>query len=82
MAWVVAHGPQVREPLPRGSTVFLHDSFEMEDTDLDMWDQLKELPEFSRLKSLCETYEGEILTQICHESSVLCHDDAWDGQFN
>lgn len=76
--WVVAKGKDVREDFKRGDHAWLNDSFELEPSDLDLWDEYKDLPEFAELKAFVEQVEGRVRTQIVIEDSILVLDNDYE----
>jgi hypothetical protein len=74
-AWVVAPGPECRAPFAPGMRVFVHDAFELEPTDLNLWPELEAEPEFESLRRLVHECEGDVITQIVSELSILAFDE-------
>jgi hypothetical protein len=73
--WIVAQGPDVQERLPTGTRGFIADNFELEPSDLNMWAELKDRPEFKDIREFVELVDGEVTTQIISESSLLAVED-------
>jgi NADH:ubiquinone oxidoreductase subunit len=77
--WVLSNGPECREPLPRGTHAWLNDSFELEPTDLDLWSQHENDPEFARLKAFVQSVDGDVKTAIVKEAAILAVDDEYEA---
>lgn len=69
--WVVSSGNGVQEKLQPGQKGLISDGMELEPSDLDLWHTLKNEDVFKELKAFVESVDGEVRTQIIHESSLL-----------
>jgi hypothetical protein len=74
--WIVSLGGEVREKLKPGQKAYLEDAFELDETNLDLWDQFKENERFTGLRDFVEEVDGEVYTKIVHETSILAVDEA------
>jgi len=77
--WVISSGPECQEPLPTGTHCWINDSFELEPTDLNLWDDYKDDPVFTRLKSIVDNVLGVVKTSIISENSILAVDDDYEA---
>lgn len=73
--WIVATGPDVVSKLGIGLKGFINDNFELEPSDLDLWEDLQHDERFSKLKEFVDRVDGEVTTQVIHEDSLLAIDD-------
>ena len=78
--WIVDCGQLCKEKLAAGTHAWLNDSFELEPTDLSLWDYCRELPEFARLKDFVDSVDGDVRTSIVSEDSILAVDDGYEIQ--
>lgn len=69
--WIVSVGANVRESVKAGQKGIISDGMELESTDLNLWDSLKDLEEFKSLRDYVEEVDGEVRTQIITEDSLL-----------
>ncbi len=69
--WIVSVGPSVRETIRPGQKGLISDGMELELSDLDMWEALKDNPLFAELKALQDEVDGEVRTQIITEDSLI-----------
>jgi hypothetical protein len=76
--WVVACGQLCKEQIPMGSHGWIDDSFQLDPTDLSIWDDLKDRPEFSRLKDFVHSVDGDVQVSIILEGSLLALDDDYE----
>jgi hypothetical protein len=76
--WIVAYGPECKDKYLVGSHGWIDDSFQLEPTDLDLWDKMADMPEFCHLKSFVQSVDGDVLTSIILEDSLLCIDDDYE----
>ncbi len=61
-----------------GSHGWIDDSFQLDPTDLSIWDDLKDRPEFSRLKEFVQSVDGDVQVSIILEDSLLAIDDDYE----
>jgi hypothetical protein len=73
--WILAIGPDVVEPLKVGDHCFLHDGFELDPTNLDLWPLHCERPEFQSLRDFVAECEGTVVTKLVAEGSLLAVED-------
>jgi len=73
-AWIVTVGEKVTSEVkdfPIGTQVILHDGFELEPTDLDLWHLYRDDARFAGLKAFAESCHGEVHTQLCLDDAIL-----------
>lgn len=81
-AWIVAQGPNVHHKFHAGQLIYVRDGFELEPTDMQLWDKYKDHEAFSHLKKLQEYYDGDIVTQIVIENSIEAYEEKKDAEIN
>lgn len=69
--WIVSKADKVSLDLKMGDRCWIADSFELEPTNLNLWDKMKEWPEFKSLKEFVESVDGDVVTQVVMEDSLL-----------
>lgn len=70
--WIIAAANDCDQgPWVKGMHGVVSDAFELDPTDFDLWEQLKDDPAFVGLKEFAAGCEGEIQTKLVHEDSVL-----------
>lgn len=70
--WIIMQGPETQEKIPQGAMCYVHDGFEFEEIKLqDLWDELKNSPEFKKLKEYVDECDGEVAVQLVPESALL-----------
>jgi len=71
--WIVSVGPEVKDKtLQRGMKAYVHDGFEFERIKMEnLWDDLKDLPEFAELLKYVDDVDGVVRVEIVPEGSVL-----------
>jgi hypothetical protein len=74
--WVLTAAKDCRYEWKRGEHCFISDGFEAEPTELSLWDQYKDLPEFAELREFIANVGGKVRCQLVHEESVLAKRDA------
>ncbi len=76
--WVIACGQECKEQFTLGQHGWIDDSFQLEPTDLDLWDQMQDHPDLVKLKTFVQSVDGDVLTSIILEDSLLCIDDDYE----
>lgn len=69
--WILAQGPSVDEIFPIGTRAIIQDGFELEPTNLNLWGDWQDHEAFRGLKSFVQEVDGEVLTQIVAQGSIL-----------
>ena len=77
--WIAASGRETTMDLKLGDHCWIHDAFELDPCGLDLWPEMKDLPEFSKLKEMQQTFDGEIVTRIVIEDSLLVIDNEYEA---
>lgn len=54
-----------------GQHLLISDGFELEPGDFLFWDSYKDDPRFASVKKFAEEVEGEVVSTIVHEDSIL-----------
>lgn len=70
-AWVISQGKDVQHDFRVGQKVYVADAFELEPTNLDLWDAFSDDARFQELRSYVESVEGDVEAQIVMEDSIL-----------
>lgn len=70
-AWIVSAGPESKLNLSRGTKCYLVDSFELEPTKLNLWDELKNDKEFESLLQFVNQVSGTVVTSVISENSLI-----------
>jgi hypothetical protein len=78
--WILASGVECHEQLKPGTHCWLNDAFELEPTDLNLWDKFKDDPNFKRLKDFVDSVDGDVKTSIVSEVSLLAVDDDYEAE--
>lgn len=78
--WILAAGPECKDTWIKGTHAWLNDSFELEPTDLDLWPQHENEPEFARLRDFVQSVDGDVKTSIVKEGAILAVDDEYEAQ--
>lgn len=73
--WVLQPAPDCRDPWPVGQKGYISDAFELEPTNLNLWEEHASDPTFQALKAFSDEVAGDVVTQIIHEDSVLAIED-------
>lgn len=74
----MACGPECKEQIAPGSHGWLDDSFQLEPTDLAIWSDYEDKPEFVRLKEFVQSVDGDVKVSIISEGSLLAIDDDYE----
>lgn len=69
--WVLGWASDCQDEWRKGFHGLVCNGFELEPVDFDLWDDYKDLPEFSELRSFVDAVEGEVKTSLIHETHVL-----------
>jgi co-chaperonin GroES (HSP10) len=75
--WIVEKGREGTMDVNRGDHCLIHDAFELDTCGLDLWPEMQDLPEFSALKKLQQEFDGQVVTRIVTEHSLLCVDNEY-----
>jgi hypothetical protein len=78
--WILACGPEVKEVFPVGTHAWLNDSFELEPTNIELWNECKDKPEFKRLQEFVDNCDGDVKTSLVSEDSILAIDDDYEAK--
>lgn len=70
-AWVIATGPECVTEFSAGQKVFVHDGFEFDRVNLDLWETLRHTPDFAKLNEYVMAVDGIVKVELVTESSVL-----------
>lgn len=73
--WVLIPSRNCKEEWKRGQKCYIHDGFELDPTDLDLWPRYENEPEFKGLKEFVESVGGKVLTSVVAEGSILATED-------
>lgn len=76
--WIVSCGQLCKEQFKPGTHAWLNDSFELEPTNLNLWDEFKDDPNFKRLKEFVELVDGDVHSSLVSENSLLAIDDDYE----
>jgi hypothetical protein len=76
--WIVACGPEVKETFAPATHGWLNDSFELEPTNLALWDDFKNDPAFQKLREFVDNIDGDVQTSLIAEQSLLAIDDDYE----
>lgn len=69
--WIVSVGSEVLEHVARGQKGIVSDGMELEPSDLELWDEFKDMPVFAELREYVKEVDGDVRTQIITEDSLL-----------
>jgi len=69
--WVLAWADDCQFTWHKGFHGLLDDGLELEPSNLDLWEEHKDDPEFAEMKQFVEEVEGIVETKIVHERSIL-----------
>lgn len=78
--WIVACGQECKEHFIDGTHAWINDSFELEPTNLDLWDLYQDNPKFSKLKEFVDLVDGDVRSSVVSENSILAIDDDYEGK--
>lgn len=71
-AWVVSAADDCKFwNFKRGEKVWVHDGFELTDTNLDLWSEYANDPAFTQMAKEVEDCGGTVSTMVVSEGSVL-----------
>lgn len=69
--WILSAANDCQVNWKRGQKVYIHDGFELEPVDLDLWSEYQNDPAFASLKAFVAEVEGKVRTEIIAEGSIL-----------
>lgn len=76
--WILEAGRECKEDFTRGSHAWINDSFELEPTELDLWQYHEHEPDFKELRSFALSVDGRVLTSLIKEGAILAIDDNYE----
>lgn len=76
--WIINCGQLCKEQFVAGTHAWVADSFELDESGLNLWDDFKDLPQFAMLKEFVQSVDGEVVTQIVRSDSLLAVDDDYE----
>lgn len=77
--WIISKGHECKLDLKPGDHCWLNDSFELDSSGLDLWDDMKDDPKFLKLKEFVDKVDGVVKTQIVTEDAILAIDEDYEG---
>jgi hypothetical protein len=77
--WIISRGHECKLDLKKGDHCWLNDSFELDSSGLDLWEQYQNEPEFLRLKEFVQKVDGVVKTQIVAEDAILAIDEDYEA---
>lgn len=77
--WILSRGKECVLDIEPGAHCWIDDSFELEPTNLDLWIEYCDKPEFKSLLEVQQKYGGEVKTSLVLEDSILVIDPEYQG---
>ena len=78
--WIMSCGLECKETFEMGTHCWINDSFELEPTDLNLWEESLDKPEFKKLKEFVDNCDGDVKTSLLSEDSLLCVDNDYEAE--